>query len=102
MDCAFESPKWVANSLAMLSVESRVPYKSKAMIVFLLEDIAKSQISAKKILRNLHEVADILQRMFGSGAFHDARGVQVHHIRRCALIVLAHRSTHPQSISKIL
>lgn len=39
---AFSSPKWEASSLAMLSVERRVPYRSKAMIVLLFEAIMKS------------------------------------------------------------
>jgi len=60
MDCAFESPKWVAISLAMLSVERRVPYRSKAMIVLLFEDMAKSQVSLKKMVSNSHQVGDIL------------------------------------------
>ena len=41
IEAAFSSPKWEASSLAMLSVDRRVPYKSKAMIVLLFEVIMK-------------------------------------------------------------
>lgn len=41
---AFSSPKWVESSLAIDSVERRVPYRSNAITVFAAEDIMKVDV----------------------------------------------------------
>lgn len=43
MELAFSSPKWLANSFAILSVERSVPYKSNAMTILLSEAIMSNE-----------------------------------------------------------
>lgn len=52
MDFALSSPKWGVSSIATLSVERRVPYKSNAMTVLFFEDILRQEEIDVQVLHN--------------------------------------------------